>query len=375
MDFFSLIISSCACFPFVFSSYIGFNEWESLIPLMITSFFSFIITLRLIPIIKKTTRAAGLYGKDLNKNNPKEIPEALGIVPATAYLVTLILTQLFYASDKNSQVQYNSAAFSVCFMIFLGFADDVLNLRWRYKLLLPTIASFPLIVAYSGTTLIIVPEPLRIYLGKAIELGILYKIYMMMLAVFCTNAINIYAGVNGIEAGQSLVIASAALTHNFIEIFLHISDDIYKQHLISVSLLLPFLMSTLALLKYNKYPSKVFVGDTYCYFAGMTFAMAGILGHYSKTMLLFFIPQILNFLISVPQIFGFFECPRHRLPHYNAKEDILEPVTKHHTLINLILWIIGPTHERELVNILIILQIVSCGLAFYIRYHVSSLFY
>lgn len=101
-------------------------------------------------------------------------------------------------------------------MIFLGFADDVLNLRWRYKLLLPTIASFPLIVAYSGTTLIIVPEPLRIYLGKAIELGILYKIYMMMLAVFCTNAINIYAGVNGIEAGQSLVIASAALTHNFI---------------------------------------------------------------------------------------------------------------------------------------------------------------
>lgn len=145
--------------------------------------------------------------------------------------------------------------------------------------------------------------------------------------------------------------------------------------MISISILLPFLMSTLALLKYNKYPSKVFVGDTYCYFAGMTFAMAGILGHYSKTMLLFFIPQILNFLISAPQIFGFFECPRHRLPNYNAKEDILEPVTKHHTLINFVLWIIGPTHERDLVNILIILQILSCGFAFYIRYHVSSLFY
>lgn len=73
MDLFSLIVSSCALFPFVFSSYIGFNEWESLIPLMITSFLSFIISLRLIPIIKKTTRAAGLYGKDLNKNNPKEM--------------------------------------------------------------------------------------------------------------------------------------------------------------------------------------------------------------------------------------------------------------------------------------------------------------
>ena len=131
-------------------------------------------------------------------------------------MITLILTQLFYATDKASQVQYNAAAFSICFMTFLGFADDVLNLRWRYKLLLPTIASFPLLVAYSGITMVIVPEPLRVYIGKSIELGIYYKIYMMLLSVFCTNAINIYAGVNGIEAGQSLVIASAALTHNFI---------------------------------------------------------------------------------------------------------------------------------------------------------------
>lgn len=29
-----------------------------------------------------------------------------------------------------------------------------------------------------------------------------YMVYMGMLAVFCTNAINIYAGINGLEAGQ-----------------------------------------------------------------------------------------------------------------------------------------------------------------------------
>jgi UDP-N-acetylglucosamine--dolichyl-phosphate N-acetylglucosaminephosphotransferase len=49
-------------------------------------------------------------------------------------------------------------------------------------------------------------------------------------------------------------------------------------------------MVTLGLLKHNKFPSKVFVGDTFCYFAGMTFAMVGILGHFTKTMLLFFLP-------------------------------------------------------------------------------------
>ena len=86
-------------------------------------------------------------------------------------------------------------------------------------------------------------------------------------------------------------------------------------------------------------------------------------------------PQVLNFLLSLPQLFGFFECPRHRLPKYNPKTDTLECVTNHHTLINLVLWIIGPTHERELTNVLMIFQILCCAFAFYVRYHLSALFY
>jgi UDP-N-acetylglucosamine--dolichyl-phosphate N-acetylglucosaminephosphotransferase len=48
----------------------------------------------------------------------------------------------------------------------------------------------------------------------------------------------------------------------------------------------------------------------------MTFAVVGILGHFSKTVLLFFIPQLFNSAYSVPQIFGIIPCPRHRLPRY-----------------------------------------------------------
>jgi UDP-N-acetylmuramyl pentapeptide phosphotransferase/UDP-N-acetylglucosamine-1-phosphate transferase len=63
-------------------------------------------------------------------------------------------------------------------------------------------------------------------------------------------------------------------------------------HYFSLYLIIPFIAVTAALLKHNWYPSRVFVGDTFCYFAGMTFAVVGILGHFSKTMLLFFIPQV-----------------------------------------------------------------------------------
>ena len=61
----------------------------------------------------------------------------------------------------------------------------------------------------------------------------------------------------------------------------------------------------MGLLKYNWFPSKVFVGDTFTYFAGMTFAVSGILGHFSETLLLFFLPQVVNFVYSIPQLFKY----------------------------------------------------------------------
>lgn len=46
----------------------------------------------------------------------------------------------------------------------------------------------------------------------------------------------------------------------------------------------------------------------------MAFAVVGIQAHFSKTLLLFFIPQIFNFILSCPQLFNLVPCPRHRLP-------------------------------------------------------------
>jgi len=57
----------------------------------------------------------------------------------------------------------------------------------------------------------------------------------------------------------------------------------------------------------------------------MVFAVDGILGHFSKTLWLLFLPQALNFLYSVPQLFHIIPCPRHRLPRFNARTGLMEP--------------------------------------------------
>lgn len=71
-------------------------------------------------------------------------------------------------------MQLIGALLAICCMIFLGFADDVLNLRWRHKLLLPTMASLPLLMVYFtnfGNTVIVVPKPFRALLGLHLDLG------------------------------------------------------------------------------------------------------------------------------------------------------------------------------------------------------------
>ena len=178
-----------------------------------------------------------------------------------------------------------------------------------------------------GVTKVVVPLPLQRYIGRLVDLGWLYYAYMAAIAIFCPNSINILAGINGIEVAQSLVIALLLLINDALYLapmttYPHPATD---SHLFSIYLLLPFVGVSLALLLHNWYPAKVFVGDTYCYFAGMVFAIVGILGHFSKTLLLLFIPQIFNFLYSAPQLFHLIPCPRHRLPRLNSRTGFLEP--------------------------------------------------
>ena len=225
----------------------------------------------------------------------------------------------------------------------LGFADDMYDLRWRHKFLIPAIASLPLITSYGfqhGVTFVVVPKFAVQYMPNhetLIDLGYLYYIYMAAVSIFTPHSINILAGINGIEVGQSLVIATLLIINSSLYLlpfpgnpvlgsgFVEHPHPATNLHLLALYLLLPLFGVSLALYLHNRYPARVFVGDTYCYFAGCAFASIAILAHFSKTLLLLLVPQIFNFIYSVPQLFHIIPCPRHRLPKFNARSGLLEP--------------------------------------------------
>lgn len=310
------------------------------------SILGYLATTYLIPRLGPSFARIGLKGTDLSKKDRPVIPECLGAVSAVVYLFLLFFfipflfipmiisppslesgTSLFFPHSKL--IQYLSAALCLQSQILLGAADDLFDVKWRHKFFMPAIAAIPLLIVYYvdfGITLILLPGSIGELLGyRTLDLGFLYYGYMAAIAIFCPNSINILAGVNGLEVGQTVVLAAIFLLNDACYLLFSSNPAAVSSHLFSVCLLVPFLGVSIALLRQNWYPAKVFVGDTFCYFAGMVFAVVAILGHFSKTLLLFFLPQIFNFVYSVPQLFHVIPCPRHRMPRFDPETGLMYP--------------------------------------------------
>eukprot|EP00924_Labyrinthula_sp_SR-Ha-C_P016765 snap_masked-scaffold_6-processed-gene-14.35-mRNA-1 protein AED:0.19 eAED:0.19 QI:0/0/0/1/1/1/2/0/409 len=329
-----------------------------------------------------------LYGIDICKRglfltaerNNLRIPESIGLVSGFVLLLSITI-QAFISSfffQFNFELNATTALSCITFAILLGLSDDVLDIKWKHKILISVFMSFPLLLSYrqlySEYTTLYVPYVFQFkqqdldlsstlgddvttvinsmldFLGvkvheeenlKLINLGSLFYVYIVLLVVFCTNSINIYAGINGFEVGQTIIISLSIIFMNLMELCAGEASEHTENHLFSLQLSLPFLGTSLALLRHNFYPAKVFVGDVFPYYSG----------------------------IIVP-------CPRHRLPKINLETGWLESSKiaegsskSNHTLLCLALDIFGPLHERTLCIVLLTFQAFCNSLALFCRYY------
>jgi UDP-N-acetylglucosamine--dolichyl-phosphate N-acetylglucosaminephosphotransferase len=420
----------------------------------------------LVPALGPRFIQANLKGKDLLKVYTDSIPESQGLVCASIYILFLTLCIPFPFSDSVGSLPesrktleglhgiaslhhelsvYLSSLLSLLMATMLGFLDDVFDIRWRHKLPIPIIAAIPMLMVYyagRGNTHVVVPIPLRHFFGDLVNLGPLYYLYMSLLSTFTTNSINILAGINGSEVSQAVIIAISVILNDLLylpwpidfKIPLHLlgsqaevdvggawhagmsygSSELVGRHLFSLYFMLPLLGVCLGFMYHNWYPARAFPGDTLCYVTGMAFSVVGIQGHFSKTLLLFFLPQIFNFVLSCPQLFGLVPCPRHRVPRFDPDTNLLhpskakfseKPASKLATLIlrlfstfglthltidpasgrileatnltilNFLLVRFGPMTEKRLVQVLMATQVAGSVVAFVVRYGLAGLVY
>ncbi|CAI5521555.1 unnamed protein product, partial [Closterium sp. Naga37s-1] len=69
-----------------------------------------------------------MFGYDINKRGSPageiKIPETQGLV------VTILFQHFYFTPDSPWLLEYNAALACICYMAFLGFIDDVLDIPW-----------------------------------------------------------------------------------------------------------------------------------------------------------------------------------------------------------------------------------------------------
>jgi len=268
-----------------------------LLPIMI----SFFISLWLMPSWIRKVRKVGLVWEDMNKYDKRPVAGSGGIIVVFAFVIGVLVFVAYrtFILETNVAMIEIFAILSVVLMLAgIGLIDDLFGwrqggLRKKYRMILVALASIPLMAINAGRSEMILP-----FLGST-DLGLLYPLILIPLGIVgATTTFNFLAGFNGLEAGLGILLMGS------LGIVAHMTGSPWLA-------IIAFCMAAalLGFLRYNKFPAKVFPGDSITYAIGGMIAMIAIVGNFEKIAVFFFIPYILEVFLKsrgrlVKQSFG-----------------------------------------------------------------------
>lgn len=250
---------------------------------------SYIFTLYLIPKWINRAKRAGLVGKDLHKHDSSKIPEVGGL-PVVCGFLAGILTYIAFRVFVYKEVDFLHMIFAVVVSVLIaaviGLVDDILGwkigLRQSQKAILTIAIAIPIMVINAGVSTMNIP-----FMGQ-INFGIFYPLLLVPIAIVATsNAFNMMAGYNGLEASMGIIILT---TLSFIS---------YFEGAFWVSMLgLCMVAALAAFLFYNWYPAKLFPGDSLTYATGSLVGIMVILANIEKVGIILFSLYIIQFFLK-----------------------------------------------------------------------------
>ncbi len=326
-----------------------------------TLFISFFITFAIVPFWIRKAHHAKLVGQDLNKVSRPNIPELGGICVISGFLISLLFyvaTRIFVHNSSQNLIYIFAAIISILIATIIGFVDDILGwkigLRARYKIILTFFIALPIMVINAGHAEMAFP-----LLGH-INLGIIYPLILIPIAIMgASNGFNMIAGYNGLEAGQGIIIITT------LSVIIYILGSSY------VSLMgAAMVMSLVAFYIFNKYPAKIFPGDTMTYPVGALIAIMAILGNIEKYALIIFIPYFIELLLKARG-----KLKKESFSKVLSDGSLDKPHEKwygvEHVVISMLKKTIGKATEKSAVYSIFLIQCLFAGvslLLFYINY-------
>ena len=275
--------------------------------LSISILISFVTSFVITPYFMKFLYLAGIVGLDLQKKNRPKLPTSGGICVAFGILsglLSYIGLHTFVSGSEIDVIPLLAVTSSILIVMFVGLLDD-LNVKSRaaktkegydirvgfpqwIKPLLTLPAAIPLMVISAGETSMAIP-----FIGR-VPFGILYPLLLIPIGMIgASNAVNLLAGFNGLEAGMGIVyflgLGIFSLLHNSGE------SDVLNGSVV-------FLTAFAALagfIRYNWYPAKILPGDSLTYLLGSMVAAGVIVGNMERSGILAMLPFIIEFFLKL----------------------------------------------------------------------------
>ena len=284
---------------------------------LICGLLSFFVTRLTMPRMIRKLEAANIVGKDIHKSWKPIVAEMGGFGILFGFIIGM-----FSGIYMHDILAFKLVIVLVVILIvgIIGIADDLLALSSKEKFILLFLAGLPLIWAAPP------------------NVGILYLITIPIAISIGSNLTNMLAGLNGIESGLG-IISMTSLTIACIIL------GKYDVTIISMSML----GALIAFLYYNKYPAKIFPGDTGTLIIGAAIVCIAFIGRVKLIAFIVLMPNIIDAALKFYSA-GFMNRQQQKPTQLNEDGKLVRPDAGFKSMIRLILR--KPIAEKDAVRII-----------------------
>ena len=266
-------------------------DFIEILLLILTIVIGFFSTYFIIPKITKLMISKNYVGVDIHKNSRPKVAESGGISIVIGFTITSILLMIFFPEFSNETL---ILALTVVISGLIGYIDDRIKLKSRYKLIFTLLTGIIIFIA-NFIGFINIQSPTIPFLGK-LRLTLIYPLVIPIVVAVFANTANMLEGYNGEGSGVSIITL----------LFLLICSIIWNSTVgvlytsISLSVIIPFYI-------FNKYPAKIFPGDVGTLSIGAIFAGIALFASLEAAVFCALFIHVFNSFYVLYSVKGFLE--------------------------------------------------------------------
>ncbi|MCM1371021.1 MAG: phospho-N-acetylmuramoyl-pentapeptide-transferase [Clostridium sp.] len=313
---------------------------KSALALMVSFIITVVCGLIILPLLKKINarQTISLYLSNIHKKK-QGVPTMGGLIFIIPTIVATIILLLL------GKINFSSNLFLILFIFIayalLGFIDDLLKIKRKNNIGLTEIQKLigQIFIAAIFFILYINTGHDTIFdihtLGISIDMGWFYGLFILLMLVASSNAVNITDGLDGLAGSLSTIAFLAFALISFGTTWITGSEDIGIFCFILVGSLMGFLI-------YNIYPAKVIMGDTGSLALGSTLAVIAILTSHEVTLIVVAFVFVIETLSCIIQMIAG--------RYFGKKVFLMAPLHHHFEKLG---W-----HETDVVKLFIVFGII-----------------